>query len=86
MCKQENGKKINKPRDQILHCETAKRLLDAFGDAVKTVLMLHEEQFLAIVAGDSGANRFDLLIHEAIEQKQNAKYAYLNHIETHGCS
>jgi hypothetical protein len=86
MCKQENGTKGNKPPDQILHCETAKRLLEAFGEAVKTVLTLHEEQFLAIVDGDSDAGRFDLLIHEALEQKQNAKYAYLNHIETHRCS
>jgi len=86
MCKQENGKKGNKPPDQILHCETAKRLLDAFGEAVKAVLVLHEEQFLAIVAGDSDAGRFDILIHEALEQKQNAKYAYLQHLDKHGCS
>ncbi len=85
MCIEENGKKRKQP-EQVLHCETAKRLLDAFGEAVKTVLTLHEEQFLAIVGGDSDANRFDLLIHEALEHKQNAKYAYLNHIETHGCS
>jgi hypothetical protein len=86
MCKEENRKKGNKPEDQVLHCGTAKRLLDEFGEAVKVVLALHEAQFLAIVEGESNANRFDLLIHEALEQKQNAKYAYLNHIETHGCS
>jgi hypothetical protein len=86
MSTEESAKNGNKPPDQILHCETAKRLLDSFGEAVKAVLMLHEDQFLAIVAGDSNANRFDILIHEALEQKQNAKYAYLKHLETHGCS
>ena len=34
---------------------------------------------------DSEAGRFDLLIHEANERKLNAKYAYLNHLKTHGC-
>lgn len=48
--------------------------------------MLHEQQFLAIVSGDSECHRFDLLIHMANEKKQRAKYAYLHHVETHGCS
>jgi hypothetical protein len=69
-----------------LPCETAKRLLDEFGEAVQRVLVLHEQQFIAIMGGESNAGRFDLLIHEAMEQKQNAKYAYLNHLDAHRCS
>jgi hypothetical protein len=57
-----------------------------FGEAVQELLLLHEQQFLAIVAGDLESNRFDLLIHMANEKKQQAKYAYLQHVETHGCS
>ena len=72
--------------NQILHCETAKRLLDEFGHAIQAVLLLHEQQFQSIVEGDSDAGRFDLLIHEALELKQNAKYAYLNHLDSHNCS
>jgi hypothetical protein len=68
------------------YCETAKRLLEEFGEAVKQVLVLHEQQFQAIVEGDTGASRFDLLIHEASERKQQAKYAYLNHVGLHDCS
>jgi hypothetical protein len=68
------------------YCETARRLLDEFGEAVRAVVMLHEHQFLAIVDGDSDAGRFDVLIHDANEKKHNAKYAYLNHLHLHGCS
>jgi hypothetical protein len=48
--------------------------------------MLHEHQFLAVTSGDLDCDRFDLLIHVANEEKQQAKYAYLKHLEMHGCS
>jgi hypothetical protein len=67
-------------------CAEQRRLLDAFGGAVQELLLLHEQQFLAIVAGDLESHRFDLLIHMANEKKQQAKYAYLQHVETHGCT
>jgi hypothetical protein len=67
-------------------CAESARLLDAFGRAVQELMRFHEQQFQAIVAGDSAANRFDLLIHEANEKKQKAKYAYMAHVEYHGCA
>jgi chemotaxis family two-component system response regulator Rcp1 len=67
-------------------CLVHERLLNAFGAAVHELLQLHEQQFRAIVEGDTECNRFDLLIHMANEQKQSAKYAYLRHVESHGCS
>jgi hypothetical protein len=67
-------------------CEEGRRLLDLFGSSVQELLLLHEQQFLAVVEGDANANRFDLLIHHANEKKQNAKYAYMYHLEEHGCS
>jgi two-component system, chemotaxis family, response regulator Rcp1 len=67
-------------------CEEHNRLLDDFGVAVRGLLSLHDEQFLAIVDGDTECSRFDLLIHMANEKKQMAKYAYLRHVEAHGCS
>ncbi len=67
-------------------CAEQRRLLDAFGEAVQELLLLHEQQFLAIVAGDLESHRFDLLIHMANEKKQQAKYGYLQHLETHGCA
>jgi CheY-like chemotaxis protein len=67
-------------------CAEHDRLLDEFGEAVREVLQLHEQQFKAIVDGDGESNRFDLLIHMANEHKQNAKYAYLRHVQSHGCA
>ena len=73
-------------KGQLRGCEEHKRLLDAFGAAVQEILKLHEQQFLAIADGDDEFSRFDLLIHVANERKQSAKYAYMRHIEHHGCT
>ena len=70
----------------VLYCEEVRNLLDAFGEAVHDLVRLHEEQFQSIIAGDLESTRFDDLIHMANEKKQEAKYAYLKHLETHGCS
>jgi hypothetical protein len=67
-------------------CDECKRLLDAFGEAVTEVVALHKTHFLAVVQDEMDPHRFDLLIHDANEKKQNAKYAYLLHRETHDCS
>ena len=55
-------------------------------EAVHEVVKLHERHLLAVVGDEPDPHRFDLLIHEASEKKQNAKYAYVHHRETHGCS
>jgi CheY-like chemotaxis protein len=67
-------------------CEEYRRVLKEFGAAVHEVLRLHEEQLVAIVQGDDDSSRFDLLIHMANEKKQMAKYAYIRHVESHGCA
>jgi two-component system, chemotaxis family, response regulator Rcp1 len=67
-------------------CEEHNHLLDKFGVAVQELLKLHEEQYQAIIEGDNESERFDLLIHVAGEKKQLSKYAYLRHVEAHGCS
>lgn len=67
-------------------CEESRRLLDLFGAAVHELMKIHEEQFHAIVYGDGESSRFDLLIHMANEKKQGAKYAYMRHVDSHGCA
>jgi len=54
--------------------------------AIRHAVELQEQQFTAVVAGDTESSSFDILIHEANEKKLNAKYAYLNHLHVHGCS
>lgn len=70
----------------LVYCQQARELLDAFGEAIRELVRLHEEQFQALVGGDPDSTRFDDLIHMANERKHEAKYAYLYHLETHGCS
>jgi chemotaxis family two-component system response regulator Rcp1 len=66
-------------------CGEQSRLLSELGLAVRGLLTLHEQQFQAIVEGDEDCARFDILIHLANEQKQMSKYAYLRHVDAHGC-
>jgi hypothetical protein len=74
------------PTAGIIYCEEARRLLEEFGETVQEVMRLHEHQFQETISGDPECNRFDLLIHMANEKKNAAKYAYMRHLETHGCS
>jgi len=67
-------------------CSENRRLLGELGEIVQELILLHEQQFLAIAQGDSDYSRFDILIHMANERKHQAKYTYLNHVETHGCA
>ena len=70
----------------VLYCQQAKELLDALGQAILELIQLHQEQFQSLVRGDVESSRFDPLIHMANERKNEAKYEYLLHLETHGCS
>jgi hypothetical protein len=69
-----------------IYCDEGRILLERFGDCVHELLLLHDQQFVAVTNGDTACDRFDLLIHMANEDKQRAKYEYLRHLETHGCS
>jgi hypothetical protein len=70
----------------LIYCQQAKELLNALSEAIRELIKLHEEQFQSLLGGDLDSTRFDPLVHRANERKQNAKYAYLQHVETHGCS
>ncbi|HUQ94453.1 MAG TPA: hypothetical protein VM120_22415 [Bryobacteraceae bacterium] len=69
-----------------IYCPLCRNLLDAFAEAVQQLGELHNQQFQAIVQGEADLSRFDLLIHEVTEKKQQAKYSYLEHLEMHGHS
>jgi hypothetical protein len=66
-------------------CTEADWYLSEFAGVVEELVALHEQWFIAIVQGDESADRFDALIFEANRKKQNAKYAYLRHVERHEC-
>ena len=83
---QESEGKIIAQPSRKSGCQEHDRLLDEFGAAVHELLQLHQQQFQAIVEEDNDCTRFDLLIHMANEKKHQAKYAYLRHVVSHGCS
>jgi DNA-binding NarL/FixJ family response regulator len=66
-------------------CAEGRQFFTDFAQAVVEVVKLLQNQLNAVMNGDLAANRFDLLIHEANERKQDAKYSYLHHLHTHGC-
>src|SRR5436189_5086880 len=68
-----------------VRCPENERLLNAFGEAVQELVLFQEQHFIALVSGDDSAERYELLIHMAGEKRQAAKYAYLHHLEEHGC-
>ena len=70
----------------LIFCQQARKLLDDLGETIREIIHLHEEQFQSLIGGDLDSSRFDPLIHMANERKNEAKYAYLHHLETHGCS
>jgi hypothetical protein len=68
-------------------CPTARKLLEDYTEAARDSGLLHEIQFQAIVRGDPEADaRFGALIAAANEKKEDAKYAYMGHVQEHGCS
>jgi len=66
-------------------CPVAETYLLRFGAIVEELLVLQEQQFVALLHGDVSAHQFDLLIESANERKRSAKDAYLMHLEQHGC-
>ena len=66
-------------------CDEKLRLMEEFLAAATDLVSAHNEQVRALLEDDPDFGRFDLLIHEATERKRQAKYAYLAHLETHGC-
>jgi hypothetical protein len=69
---------------EILLCLEKQRLLEVFTDAVHEIMLLQQQQVTDIV-NDDDFSRFDVLLHLATERKDLAKYAYLQHVEEHGC-
>jgi len=70
---------------QIGFCEEKNRLLDQFLQTSREIMALQNDQTQAVIQGDSDFPRFDVLLHLAQERKEIAKYAWIAHVESHGC-
>jgi hypothetical protein len=70
---------------EIGFCGIKQELVDAFTGAVREMNIIENQQIQAVIEGDSDFSRFDLLLHYAQEKKDRAKYAWIAHVEFHGC-
>jgi hypothetical protein len=66
-------------------CEEKHRLMQELTSVIRELLAIQEQQIHAIVAKDPDFARFDILLEMTNSRKRTVKYAYLNHVETHGC-
>ena len=66
-------------------CHEKQRLMEAVTEAIREILLIQQQQFKAVVGRDPDFARFDILLEMANSRKRQAKYAYLDHVETHHC-
>jgi hypothetical protein len=81
----ERGRPLGGKLPEIGFCSEKARLLNEFLEAVRESNGLQAQQTRAVIDGDPDFARFDALLHIAQEQKERAKYAWIAHVEEHGC-
>ena len=69
----------------VAFCEEKHCLIREFLNAIHELNLIQKEQTQAVIDGDPDFSRFDVLLHLALEKKDNAKYAWMTHVESHGC-
>ena len=70
---------------EIGFCMEKHRLLREFVTAIRELNALLSDQTQAVIDGDTHFSRFDLLLHLAQEKKDQAKYRWITHVESHHC-
>jgi len=73
------------PIPEIAFCEEKNRLLGDFLRAIHELNDLLKQQMECVAGEDPNFTRFDGLLHVAQEKKDNAKYAWMAHVEAHHC-
>jgi hypothetical protein len=85
---------LSKPQDRrrepgcfpaVGFCEAKQKLICDFLEAVREITLLQKQQAQAAIEDDPDFSRFDVLLHFAQEKKDMAKYAWIAHVESHGC-
>jgi hypothetical protein len=73
------------PEVGIGFCEQKNRLLKEFSAAIHELVEIQSQQTQAVIEEDPDFARFDVLLHMALERKEQAKYAWIAHVESHHC-
>lgn len=66
-------------------CDEKHRLMHEFLDSIRAISKIQNLQTRAVIDGDPDFARFDVLLHFAQERKEQAKYAWIAHVEAHHC-
>jgi hypothetical protein len=66
-------------------CEEKRRLIEEFLELNHVLMNLQNQQTQAVINQDPEFSRFDDLIHLARENKDQAKYALIAHVDEHHC-
>ena len=66
-------------------CAERQRLASDFTSALRDLVDLQNDQIRAVIKHDPDFARFDILLHLAVQKKQETKYALMKHMEAHGC-
>jgi hypothetical protein len=69
----------------IPYCGEKHRLINEFLSMNHVLIDLQNQQTQAVIDQDLEFARYDDLIHMAREQKDQAKYALIAHVEEHRC-
>jgi hypothetical protein len=70
---------------EIGFCREKNSLQRDFLQTIRELAQILAEQTRAVIEGDSDFARFDILIQVAQDKKDRAKYAWIAHVESHGC-
>ena len=72
-------------KPKIGFCGEKHRLMHEFLDTIREITTVQNLQTKAVIEGDPDFARFDVLLHLAQERKDQAKYAWIAHVEFHHC-
>ena len=66
-------------------CHEKQRLASVFLQALRSVMHLQNEEASVLLRGAPGLERLDLALQRARERRDEAKLAYMLHVNRHGC-
>jgi hypothetical protein len=81
--KEVRPKRVSVP--EVAFCDEKNRLMQEFLEAIREITTVQSLQTKAVIDGDPDFARFDVLLHFAQERKEQAKYAWMAHVDNHHC-
>jgi len=80
-----DSRAIRRRIPNVVFCREKVSLTEDFLSAIQELTELQTQQTRAVIENDPDFSRFDVLIHLAMERKEQAKYALIRHMEAHHC-